>query len=121
MAYCSYCGEEDHHWTSNRGRRTRVRYRSARDAISFLCSSCVQWFMREPLPLKVQAWHEHTDLGEEREARWLEQFIPEEVLRGEKIGRLHYGGQPARLAKTEEGDPGRAPSRAAIPVHQTKQ
>jgi len=63
---CGYCGAVDHQWVSHRGRRVRVEYRPARDAVSFLCSSCVQKFLHMGVEAKIALWRDLNEVADPR-------------------------------------------------------
>ena len=105
---CGYCGQPDHQWVSHRGRRVRVEYRAASDAVGFLCSQCTQKFLRESVEMRLALWRDLHDVGDPR-IRWVEQFLPEEEVRRarrdpEDTGFLRRG-DAARSPEDETGDP----------------
>jgi hypothetical protein len=108
MIVCGFCGQAD-------------RSRRPADVIGILCSGCVQRLLNMPVERKLALWREAQETTDPR-IKWLEQFIPEEVLRDERFKAespgFHQRGEVTPGLWSQEGDLDPAASGEGITLHQ---
>jgi len=120
MATCDFCKKPSHSWV-NRGKTwQRVEFKPATK--HFLCSKCMQTFLSLPVDLKISMWRglQRTN-APQRKVKWLESFIPEEVLRDERLKNREFldRGRAFELAADKEGDFERLEDAKAVPVRKS--